>query len=193
MNRNYSGFSLGSPKPLRRHMFSTGYAISNFGRIILNIHSLTLEIGLWIRTVHLQRAHRATRSVILTCICKCVNVCANVIKIGGRIGVSSTPGQGSTFRFYLRCRRAIALNQVIDANADNLKKMVLEAETTGSQASLAVKTLKDPRYINVLNHSHTSLSNPVIGSTSNSDTLHVLIVEDNLINQKVCGHQTIRM
>lgn len=73
----------------------------------------------------------------------------------------------------------------MDTNADNLKKMVLEAGMDDSKASVAVKEIKDPKYINVLNREHSSHSNPVVGSASKIDTLHVLIVEDNLINQKV--------
>jgi CheY-like chemotaxis protein len=107
---------------------------------------------------------------------------------GGRIGVSSIPGQGSTFKFYLKARRAKSLEQTAHENAQKLEKLVVNAETSAKVPNStlnAVKTLTSPNYINVLNRRHSSRSNPIIGSPVNPDTLHVLIVEDNLINQKV--------
>jgi hypothetical protein len=92
---------------------------------------------------------------------------------------------GSTFRFYLKARRASSLEEAADSNAQILENMVLEAESVDPRASLAIKQLKDPNYTNVLNREHSSQSNPIVGSPSSPDTLHVLIVEDNLINQKV--------
>lgn len=52
-----------------------------------------------------------------------------------------------------------------------------------------VEQLRDPKYVNPLNRKHSEADNPVVGSAESSDTLHVLVVEDNLINQKVMAQQ----
>lgn len=49
--------------------------------------------------------------------------------------------------------------------------------------------LKNPNYIHPLNRKHSEQSNPVVGSATDPNTLHVLVVEDNLINQKVMAQQ----
>lgn len=52
------------------------------------------------------------------------------------------------------------------------------------------KSLQSRDYINPQNRrSHSADSNPVVGSAQSPDTLHVLIVEDNLINQTVTAKQ----
>jgi hypothetical protein len=116
-------------------------------------------------------------------------ICKELTELqGGRIGVSSTPDQGSTFKFYLKARRANSLAQAADENAQRLEKLVFNAGTeveVHKNTSDAAKTLTSPDYINLHNRNHSSRSNPIIGSAADSDTLHVLIVEDNLINQKV--------
>ncbi|KAH7138609.1 putative histidine kinase HHK15p [Dendryphion nanum] len=66
-------------------------------------------------------------------------------KQGGEIGVSSSPGEGSTFGFYVKTRRVE----------------------------------KRPQTLNELMHQYGS----------NAPQLHVLLVEDNLINQQVLGKQ----
>lgn len=117
-------------------------------------------------------------------------ICRELIELqGGQISVSSKLGEGSTFRFYLRAHRAISIEEAADANAEQLKQVALDAQAVGGEAHEAVKTVLSPNYSHSLNRHNSAHSNPVVGSAISSDTLHVLIVEDNAINQKVMSSQ----
>jgi signal transduction histidine kinase/CheY-like chemotaxis protein len=76
-------------------------------------------------------------------------------KQGGRIGLSSVLGQGSTFGFYVKARRNTA--KLADSTALSRRSMG-RAE----------------------------------GNGATSTTMHVLLVEDNLVNQKILNKQLTR-
>jgi hypothetical protein len=96
-------------------------------------------------------------------------------------------GEGSTFKFFLKVKRAISIEDAAKANAVQLEQVSLDAHAVGGETKKAVASLLSPDYSHKLNRSpHSDSSNPVVGSMTDSETLHVLIVEDNLINQKVC-------
>lgn len=63
--------------------------------------------------------------------------------------------------------------------------VTIEAEQSDHETSKAVEELKNPNYVHPVNKGNEGFSNPVVGSPQDTNTLHVLIVEDNLINQKV--------
>ncbi|KAL1302059.1 hypothetical protein AAFC00_002503 [Neodothiora populina] len=89
---------------------------------------------------------------------------------GGQVGVRSSPGVGSNFMFYIqayRAKSASALETVVRASD---VKAVSEANTPLKKGSL-------------------SLSN---GKESSLKDMHVLLVEDNPVNQKVIAKQLRR-
>lgn len=95
---------------------------------------------------------------------------------GGAIGVASRPKVGSTFSFYIKARRAITSpgNANAAANAD------LSIRTTASALSNRSRDSRDKP--------------PPLGRKFSEDRLvtsqiHVLIVEDNLVNQRVLAKQ----
>ena len=84
---------------------------------------------------------------------------------GGRIGVSSVFGEGSTFAFFIKARHA--LRSPGDNGATTLTKKPLSPKPA----------ILHPEYAAPLNRNHSSSQNPVVGSVYDPDTLHVLIVE----------------
>lgn len=106
---------------------------------------------------------------------------------GGEIGVASVAGVGSTFAFYLKCRRAETEN-----------------DTASMQTRLQIALKSDARLVTdttSVTHGETSVSKllqavNLVGSPMkaaaapmNPSDLHILIVEDNLVNQKILAAQ----
>jgi CheY-like chemotaxis protein len=83
---------------------------------------------------------------------------------GGSIGVESTQSLGSTFTFYVRSRKAMPPSPV--ATPLPLRPA---ANVTSTRA--------------------LSIPQPVPQSPTTTSNLHILVVEDNLINQRVLSNQ----
>jgi CheY-like chemotaxis protein len=100
---------------------------------------------------------------------------------GGEIGVSSESGKGSTFAFYIKTRRSSAplsdAEQPLDASL--LKK--------GFRTKSVLSSTQDPNAADFIATSTIPASSASNGAVESP--LKVLIVEDNLVNQKVLAKQ----
>ncbi|RAL65672.1 hypothetical protein DID88_005343 [Monilinia fructigena] len=125
---------------------------------------------------------------------------------GGEIGVASKFGVGSTFAFYIKCRRALerANNPESRINSD----MEADLEAYGRLATNVPKSIKDheENILNKLLDLHEKGKLPTNRTNSfafeeeerqqpkmNPSSWSVLIVEDNLVNQKVLAAQMKRL
>ncbi|KAG9639960.1 hypothetical protein KCV04_g6261, partial [Aureobasidium melanogenum] len=111
---------------------------------------------------------------------------------GGQIGVSSSGlGQGTTFAFYVRARRCL---QEADSTPESPVALqhVWNTPVTGSTAMpqphdfSGVKNIRPS--VPIRTRSSTNTRSPPKPATSDRP-LHVLVVEDNLINQRVMAQQ----
>ena len=100
---------------------------------------------------------------------------------GGEIGVASRPGEGSIFAFYITARRSTAPKDDVDPFPDAGARK----PSTGKHP--IPTSLKDAAPA-----SQTS-QNPLSQHLAPKDTLKILIVEDNLVNQKVLSKQLRNM
>ncbi|MCJ1468477.1 hypothetical protein MMC07_007106 [Pseudocyphellaria aurata] len=91
---------------------------------------------------------------------------------GGEIGVSSKAGEGSTFAFYVKARRSTV---PVDIQSQ-LSPLPLSKAPTAKQAASS-----GPR---TLSAQHSGSQNPVA-----KQSFKVVIVEDNLVNQRVLQKQ----
>lgn len=94
---------------------------------------------------------------------------------GGQIGVGSEAGVGSTFGFYIKCRRAPVPG---DVGTDDMDASSTVQSLQNAKASLPLRTERPL----------TPASPPPL-PTLDFSKIHVLIVEDNLVNQKVLSKQ----
>jgi signal transduction histidine kinase len=101
---------------------------------------------------------------------------------GGEIGVASERGVGSTFAFYIKSRRAFPPeNATISASAS------LSKNAAGKSVVSVIENRRNTT------SKHPSLKSEKSASpdesSSKQDTIKVLIVEDNLVNQRVLQKQ----
>ncbi|KAJ4376119.1 hypothetical protein N0V83_001400 [Neocucurbitaria cava] len=95
---------------------------------------------------------------------------------GGQIGVSSEAGVGSTFGFFLQCKRMISNDRPPLSRAPSSQPHVLDHAASSVKLAAAISDIEDTK--------PKPVSAPV-----DLEKLHILIVEDNLVNQKVLSKQ----
>jgi PleD family two-component response regulator len=94
---------------------------------------------------------------------------------GGAIGFASKAGVGSTFAFYVKCRKSTVSRRQSDTNTAAVGQSI----RTNSSVLLTNRVRKDK---------DRAFEQIVKGEIVFAD-LHVLIVEDNLVNQRVLAKQ----
>ena len=99
---------------------------------------------------------------------------------GGEIGVASTAGEGSTFAFYITARRSTAPKDEVD----QFPGAGARKPSTGRHPTPTSLRGDAPSQI-----SQTSLPQKLVPK----DALKILVVEDNLVNQKVLSKQLRNM
>lgn len=118
---------------------------------------------------------------------------------GGQIGVRSEAGKGSTFTFFIKARRYVSGG--LHAPGDDGRKQTptLQASPVMYGRAGSVTSL-DSAHLEVVRTStpnSTRAKAPAkglaISSHSPSEPFHVLIVEDNLVNQRVMAQQLKRL
>nr|POF03980.1 histidine kinase 5 [Quercus suber] len=99
---------------------------------------------------------------------------------GGNIGVASEYGRGSTFEFYVRALKCTPLVHGRSRSPSNNSPRATERKRT--------------RHTHSREHVHDSIAGDSGHNAEESDpeVLHLLLVEDNLINQKVMFNQLVR-
>lgn len=97
---------------------------------------------------------------------------------GGQIGVHSEAGVGSIFMFYIKARRCV--------EEPKPRQISFSAPTVTSPVILP-HTSSEARRANVSEGSLETLPSPITDIPPNQ--IHILIVEDNAINQRVMAQQ----
>jgi CheY-like chemotaxis protein len=108
----------------------------------------------------------------------------------GQIGVHSEPDKGSTFSFYVKARRAVEDEDAIENECHedspletSCRHEEADNRIEDSSGLLAVNDRRAVRKVSISGHS--PIQEPL--------HLHVLVVEDNVINQRVMAQQLRRL
>ena len=107
-------------------------------------------------------------------------------KQGGGVGVASCPGQGSVFAFYIETRAAAPPEQV-PPDLSNLAPK--PSNMSNITSDLLRRTHSRSRVTNGTTLSEDLRESPQSSTPRHQEDFHILLVEDNLVNQKVLAKQ----
>jgi len=114
-------------------------------------------------------------------------ICRTLTELqGGQIGVKSEPGRGSTFNFYIRSRRSVNPQPQLGADTPTPKASPIRPDLRPSAARLQYSTqpvLPPPEPL--LPGSTSPARQSEMRDADRPPPLDVLIVEDNVVNQRV--------
>jgi CheY-like chemotaxis protein len=111
-------------------------------------------------------------------------ICRQLVEMqGGEIGVASQAGKGSVFQFYIKTRRTSPPEETQEKT--DLQLLVTE------DALREVCAVEFSALQNGMKMLNVQLGNlrPLASEMRQPETLHILVVEDNLVNQKVVSKQ----
>jgi CheY-like chemotaxis protein len=119
---------------------------------------------------------------------------------GGQIGVASTAGVGSTFAFFVRSRRCERPLAPLPITPQSFKKSTEQTRILTDKAILQIHGGPVPRLAAITTTSAPASLLPTMSSVAAQENptpveediplqKHVLVVEDNLVNQKVLSKQ----
>ena len=116
-------------------------------------------------------------------------ICRELVEIqGGRVGVASKPGEGSAFAFYIESRYAPQPEQspISTPEVPSARNEGTQMQSDSVSTSLPIRDTILPK---VLVQGRPAQSPPLVNTAGE---LNILLVEDNLINQKVLAKQLQR-
>jgi CheY-like chemotaxis protein len=103
---------------------------------------------------------------------------------GGEIGVASEAGEGSTFAFYVKARRAASEQDIETAR----RRIVWEAQSNARPTTDIQDNIKNQDvFVSKLTELAAKEELALPGSSPRD--WHILIVEDNLVNQRILAQQ----
>ncbi|KAG9597886.1 histidine kinase, partial [Aureobasidium melanogenum] len=111
----------------------------------------------------------------------------------GQIGVHSEPDKGSTFSFYIKARRAIDDDETVAEGKLVTPTLNTPVIYTRDPASNSLETTVDKVQHDKTQHVIRKMSAMSHDLTEEQPHLHVLVVEDNVINQRVMAQQLRRL
>ncbi|KEQ68735.1 hypothetical protein M436DRAFT_57694, partial [Aureobasidium namibiae CBS 147.97] len=111
----------------------------------------------------------------------------------GQIGVHSEPEKGSTFSFYIKARRAVEDDEDLGEGTLTTPTLNTPVTYTRDPASNSLEVRLDGSSHETTHTAIRKLSAVSTDYTEEKPHLHVLVVEDNVINQRVMSQQLRRL